>query len=369
MEKIRNHNNNTHNTTSTNIKKIFWWLILWALLLCSCQESQNNKAQDSQKHKIETVWIETVWGDSEKASSIQEPWEYKIYKLWLGSIVPVKWDIQKAKIKIENTPELSKIQELKNIEFETILPSIIKESLMNNNAKSKSWAVGYLQLKAIAVKDTEKYFWIENLKLNVNNPIDNIILWSLYRIRSLNLIKGWLKTNLSDDDLEKMMILSYNAWPDRINSLFKESKATNYKSFEKYLAKKIWVKNKPIKKRDKTYWVDYIDPITDLDINSLQNKEYKKIAEGLRYVAIIDGISSYIKSNNTIKILWKVTHNKDKTLFSTVTELRNQWIFKKDSKINEICKIILETNWYSEKEIPTWIDLLLIKDALSDYLP
>jgi hypothetical protein len=35
--------------------------------------------------------------------------------------------------------------------------------------------------------------------------------------------------------------------------LFKESKAKNYKEFEKFLAKKIGVTNNPTKKTDKTY--------------------------------------------------------------------------------------------------------------------
>ena len=77
---------------------------------------------------------------------------------------------------------------------------------------------------------------------------------------------------LSDYDLEKMMILSYNAWAERTKNLFKESKAKNYKEFENFLAKKIWARGKPTKKRDKTYWVDYIDPLTDFNIDNLKTK-------------------------------------------------------------------------------------------------
>ena len=353
MEKKENLHNSTWNTSSSNIKKLFWWWILWILLLTSCQESKDNKVQENQKNEIEIVWNNT-----QKIRDIQEPREYKIYKLWLGS-----------KVKIANTPELSENLKWKDIEFKTILPSIIKESMMSNDARSNSWAVGYFQLKPIAIKDVIDYYNIKDLKLDANNPVDNVILWSLYRIRSLNLLKEWLNADLSDDDLEKMMILSYNAWPARIKSLFKESKATNYKDFEKYLAKKIWVRENPTRKTDKTYWVEYTDPLTNLNLDNLRTREDKKIAEGLRYVAIIDGISWYINSNNTIQILWKITCDKDLTLFSIIKNLREQGVFKKDSSINEICKIILETNWYSEKETPIWVDLLLIKNALIDYLP
>lgn len=324
------------------------------------QQSNNTQQPNS---------VQQVNSTLQSDNNIQGTREYKIYKLWLGSIVPIKWDIQKAKAKISNIPKLSNILTWKDIEFETILPSIIKESMMDNDAKNKSGAVGYFQIKPIAVKDVEDFYKINDLKLDANNPIDNIILWSLYRKRSLNLIKNQLKMQLSDYDLEKMMILSYNAWAERTKNLFKESKAKNYKEFENFLAKKIWARGKPTKKRDKTYWVDYIDPLTDFNIDNLKTKEDKKIAEWLRYVAIIDWISKYIKANETIQILWKITCDKNITLFSAVKDLRNQWIFKKDASINEICKIILETNWYWERETPTWVDLLVIKDALVDYLP
>lgn len=294
--------------------------------------------------------------------------EYKIYRLWLGSIVPIKWDIQKAMVKITNTPKLSSILKWKDVEFETIIPNILKESMMNNDAISSTWAIGYFQLKPIAVKDVIDTYWISDLKLNVNDPVDNIILGSLYRKIVLKTVKQWLN-NLSDYDLEKITILSYNAWTERIKRLFKESKSYNYQEFEKFLAKELWVTKDPIKKRDKTYWVDYIDPLSDLNIDNLKTREDKKIAEWLRYVAIIDGISWYIKSHETMETLWKITINKDNTLYSAIIDLRKRWIFKENASVNEICKIILESNGYWERQTPEWTELLLIKEALIDYLP
>ena len=239
---------------------------------------------------------------------------------------------------------------------------------MNNAARSNSWAVWYFQLKPIAVKDVVDNYKIGNLKLDANNPVDNVILWSLYRKRSMNLLKQWLGSNLSDTDLEKMMILSYNAWPARIKTLFKESKAKNYNEFEKFLAKRIWVRKSPTKKTDKTYWVDYTDPLTDINFDLLKNREERKIAEWLRYVAIIDGISSYIKENQTIQILWKVTCDENTTLFSAVKNLREQWLFKKNASINDICKIILETNGFKDTETPKNTVLILVKEPLQAYL-
>jgi len=364
MEKTKDSYRRKLTPLSSKIKNIFWWIILWTFLLTSCQENNDKEFALQKENKIEEISKST-----EEPIKIEWTREYKIYKLWLGSIVPIKWDIQKAKVKISNNPELSKILSEKDIEFETIIPSIIKESMMDNCAKSNSGAIWYFQLKPIAINDVINFYGIQKLNLDASNPTDNIILWSLYRKRGMNLLKDWLWSNVSDKDLENMMILSYNAWPARIKKLFKESKAKNYKEFEKFLAKKIWVNKDPVKKTDKTYWVEYIDPLTDLDLTSLKTKEDKKIAEWLRYVAIIEWISKYIKTNETIQVIWKIKCNKNTTLFWEIKKLRNQWIFKKDASINEICKIILETNWYWEKETPDWVELLIIQNALIDYLP
>lgn len=364
MEKNKDSYKRKTTSSSSKIKNIFWWIILWTFLLTSCQGNKNEKIVPQKDNNIEEISKTT-----EEHTEREWTREYKIYKLWLGSIVPIKWDIQKAKVKISNNPELSKILNEKDIDFETIIPSIIKESMMDNSAKSSSGAIWYFQLKPIAVKDVVNFYEIQKLNLDASNPTDNIILWSLYRKRGMILLKDWLSSNLSDKDLENMMILSYNAWPARIKKLFRESKAKNYKEFEKFLAKKIWVKKNPVKKTDKTYWVEYLDPLTDLDLNSLKTKEDKKIAEWLRYVAIINWISWYIKSNETIKYLWKIRCDKNTTIFSEVKRLRDKGIFKKDASINEICKIILESNWYWEKETPMWVELLIIENALTDYLP
>jgi hypothetical protein len=41
-------------------------------------------------------------------------------------------------VKITNTPKLSSILTWKDIEFETIIPNILKESMMNNDAISRT---------------------------------------------------------------------------------------------------------------------------------------------------------------------------------------------------------------------------------------
>ena len=132
------------NSNNRNVKKMFWWLLLWTLLLTSCSSNdKNHKVQEPVTENIE----EKVDGITQEPTDFQETREYKIYKLGLWSIVPIKWDIQRAKVKIANNPELLNLLSWEDVEFETILPSIIKESMMNNDAKSNSWAVWYFQLK------------------------------------------------------------------------------------------------------------------------------------------------------------------------------------------------------------------------------
>jgi hypothetical protein len=344
-------------------KSAFWWLVLWTLLFGSCQTNDDVKSHNSQIDKV----MEITDGN-QNPIDIHESWEYKIYRLWLGSVAPVKWDIKKARTKIEKTPELLKILDDNDIKFEKIMPIIIKESMMKNNSRSKSWAVWYFQLRPIAVKDVEKYYGIEDLKLDANNPIDNIILWCLYVKRSLILVKKWLDVKLSDSDWEKMMFLSYNVWPATVKKLFIESKASNYREFERFLAKRIWVKKSPVKKIDSVYKVEYMDPLVDLDLSTLKSGETKKIAEWLKYVAIIDWISWYMNEAATMQILWKIKLNDNTSLFSEVKRLKDLWIFKKDAPIDKICDIILGSNWFSEKSIPKWAELLVIQNVLTKYL-
>lgn len=358
------NNNHSYNLLkkfhlSKNKKNIIWWLIMWILLLNSCQKDPKENIPWPQRNNTEII---------DNTKNIKSSWEYKVYNLWFHNIAPVKRDIQKAKMKIANNDKLSKILSEKDTDFETIIPKIIKESKMNNNEVSKSWAVWYLQLLPKAIKDVENTYDTKDLNLNAKDPVDNIIIWCLYRKRCINLNKKRLDENTSNEDLEKIMIISYNIGPTETKRLFIESKAKNYKEFEKYLAKKIWIKWKPVKRVDKDYHVEFMDPLVGLDYDKL-SKEDKKIAEGLRYVATIEWISSYLTQENTIQILWKIICDKENTLFTAVKKLKEQWIFKKDAPINKICKIILDTNWYSENNIPEWIELLVIKNALKNYLP
>ncbi len=304
--------------------------------------------------------------DNKYPKEINSPREYKVYKLWLGTSEIIKSDIQKAKTKISENSKLSNILKWEDFKFETILPIIIKESMMNNSAVSRTWAVGYFQLKETAVDDVINTFWLGNLRLNYKDSVDNIIIWVLYKKILLERVKK--RCNFSGSDLENIMILSYNAWDTRIRGLFQKSNFKNYQEFERFLAKRLWVSKAPTQKKDGTYWVKYMDPLTDLKYDSLKSREDQKIAEWLRYVAVINGIKSYFNNAEKIRVIWKITCDKDNTLFSNVKALRDWGKFRNNASVNEICKVILESNGYWEN-VPYWVDLLLIEEALKDFLP
>ena len=75
-----------------------------------------------------------------------------------------------------------------------------------------------------------------------------------------------------------------------------------------------------------------------------------------------------MKANETIQILWKITCDENTTLFSAVKKLREQGLFKENASVNEICKIILETNGFKDTETPKNTDLIIVKEPLQEYL-
>jgi hypothetical protein len=70
--------------------------------------------------------------------TIQEPWEYKIYSLHLNSIIPIKKDLTKAAIKVEENERLRSLLNNEDMKVTTLLPMIIKESRMDNSQISSS---------------------------------------------------------------------------------------------------------------------------------------------------------------------------------------------------------------------------------------
>lgn len=343
------------------------FLIISTLMWTWCDNKKNRTVSN-----VKPITTENI--DIKQEYNVETPREYKIQHLNINSVVDVKWDLQRAKVKVQKTPLLK--QHLNSSDFvpEKILPMIIKESNMNNNNVSKTWAVWYGQIKQTAYIDlVEKYPWLD---LDRNDPVDNLILCALYRKRATELVKSKINKdnykNLSDDDYFQLTILSYNAGPDRIWRLFNDycekNKISNMDWFIQFLRKLIWVNWKIKREQDEIYHIQYDDYLWWYDLNYFDNNEQHKIAESLRYLSIINGLSSYISEDNTIVIIWTIICTKDNTLYSQIKWLKDSGLFKPTANINDICNTIMECNWVKDSGIPEWATLFLPKNDLISFL-
>ena len=318
--------------------------------------------------EIQNIWAHEIYNWERE---VKEWWEYKIYKLQINEIAPLKWDFMRAQKKIDSIPKLKSLIN-GDFDIESLLPLIIKESEMNNSKVNASWATWYLQIMDIALNDINKAYKLQDLNLDKNNAVDNLIIWALYMRRNMeiinkNLEKIWKYDIFSAKEKHELNILSYNIWANRMVDLLKNSNANSLNEFKNYLRRSIWCTGPIQKKADPHYKIEYYDLLDWKDKSEFVWKENQKIAEWLRYLEVINWLDLYIKEETTIISIWTIDINKW-SLFSQVKDLRDQGIFKESANINEICKTILETNWFKETETPSWVELILIKEALADFL-
>ena len=320
--------------------------------------------------EIQNIWAHEIY-DWER--EIREWWEYKVYKLKLNGIAPIKWDFMKAKKKIDAIPKLKNLIG-NDFEIENILPLIIKESRMDNSQVSSTGAKWYLQITQTALKDVNKRYWLQDLNLDREDPVDNLIIWIIYYMeRNMEIInslirKSWKEYNFSKRDKKELNILSYNIWAGRMVELLKKSNEKTLSGFKKYISTYLWCSWNATKKVDPYYKIEYYDYLDWKDKSSFTWSDNQKIAEWLRYLEIINWLDGYINQETSIVSLWTININ-EWSLFSQVKALRDdKQLFRPDASITDICKIILETNWFKETETPSWVELVLIKEALNEFL-
>lgn len=338
--------------------------LLWVLQTPSCQQAGENKDPMMDKDAIEVV----------DKNTITEPREYKIYKLDINSISAVKYDLLKAKKRVQSSDVLKKHLTMDDFAYEKILPKITKESSLDNDSESHSGAIGYMQLKPDAIEDINKLQWIQGITLDPLNPVDNIILWVLYRKITENRLENSLQkagVHFSEKDRDMLMVFSYNAWDARALKYLKMAHKDWVKTMDGYIKwlveKQLKIPYNPVEKMDPTYGVVYTDHFWSYNVHWTTNRELKKIIEGIRYVAVIDALQNYLATDETIDVIDLIRLQWKETLFSKVKEMRDKGVFKKDASINEICKIILKTNWFEEKQTPQDVDLFLVKEELKRF--
>ena len=186
-----------------------------------------------------------------------------------------------------------------------VIPLMIKESLMDPSARSKSNALGYFQLKSDAATDAKailKNFWI-NKEYNPENPVDNCILWLLFYDDT----DSRLTDKMSMTYPQEYVLLAYNAWVERAGDLIqafqnekKEKWIPNWDAFALWLSGKIEKSPKPKIEFSKQYnisfrnWFsgDYADDATLINIDSSTKIKKSKIQEVINYVEKIRAIQS-----------------------------------------------------------------------------
>ena len=189
-----------------------------------------------------------------------------MYTLQLASntnnekFIELSHHFRQAQEKIKNNAEFKKIFEDEKDEFslDSILPIIIKESMMNNNLTSSSrlipssQAVGYGQLMPSAIEAIQKAYPKKDYPLlhalNRYNAVDNLILSYVYHQFVVptyvsNIIKkSEIKisfSGLQPAELQYFIDFAYNAGTGRLEELLKQSQAKNLSEFKKYCARKI----------------------------------------------------------------------------------------------------------------------------------
>ncbi len=346
------------------LNKILHMFCVLALFgaLSSCQNTtKNNKSEEYQIEQKER----------EKKQTTNR--EYIIYKKQINSIVGVKSHLTKAQEKVDKYQVLSNILSSDDMSISTLLPKILKESAMDNTRTSISGAQWYMQLTQIAIDEIYRiYPNTKDINLNPTEPVDNIILWALYRKlthKDMSSVLQENKINFSENEIELLMILSYNIGPSRTKNFIKQYKPSTFENFIVTMIKKNSLPYNPTEAYDNIYKVHYINMFGDKEFSSESTREKNKIKEGVRYVYIIDALIKELQSDLQLETIKNITITPQQTLYSQVKELRDQWIFINNANINDICKIILESNGFSASELPNGETLIVIKEAVINFIP
>jgi len=341
--------------------------IFYAVVLCSILSWCQEKAEKN----IQQNWTQKEYVEGQ--SYIPATREYIIYSKNITSIVGVKSHLNKATQNVKANNTLSKILNDDDMSPVTLLPKILKESAMDNTRTSKSGAKWYMQMTTRALDEIYRiYPDVAIFNFHITDPVDNIILWALYRkLSHKDLLSFLIKNNInfSIDEIESLMILSYNIWPTRTKALLEKYQPETFEKFISTIVKENNLPNQPTTSYDETYQVTYTNRFGDRESEKEDTREKNKFKEGIRYVYIINALIKQLQEEKQIVTIGTLKISKDNTLYNQVKILREQKVFVQDANINEICNIILESNGYLSTDIPMDQNLFLIKDILQSYLP
>lgn len=187
-------------------------------------------------------------------------------------------------------------------------PLMVKESFLDFEAVSNSWALWYFQLRSWAITDAKAYLKRhinKNKTYDENIPEDNCILGIIYfetrYIEIQNKFPG-----ITDWDAHDFSLFAYNAWLGSLLSVIEYYRSEEWnwliawESFASWISQEIWAWWSFNKKQDSVYWGNYKDWFWWEDFSGdadafieWEEVTNSKIFEAVNYVEKIRNISEY----------------------------------------------------------------------------
>lgn len=279
-------------------------------------------------------------------------WKYS--HEWLDKELVELWisNLSQAFERLKSNKNFNK--EFWQLSIDDIFSLMIKESLLDNTRKSRTWALWYFQLKPDAIKDAEeklKDFWIKE-RFDPRNPIDNCILWITYISISKELTNNALKwlTYWSEFDF-----LAYNWWAGRVKSMvemYKKEKNIewNILNWDDFVYWLVWKIEKNVsfslissKEYNISYrnWFkkDWSEDDSTIDFLWIKTKK-SKIYEMINYVEKIKAIKE-TNQKNKVEHRWEI----ERKYWEQKTKVTASSCFQRLSVIIDYDKTVDNFNW------------------------
>lgn len=291
-------------------------------------------------------------------------------------------NFQKAQRKIKAILDTAEIAALDSqvIDINRFLPMIIKESLLDPDATSSSWAKGYIQLQWGAIMDVNRTFSDNDIDTTLYDPIgrpsDNIVYGITYFLMLREqFIKKFPALAKDSAEVDKFTQASYNAGLWRISWLLVESGATSWDEFVEFVTNEMdlnWKSTEDMSTYgtpyrnffDKNYAWDNTEIVDGLTKSKAQ--------EIVNYVEKIQGIRSTLdKWRATLRLYMTVTKPKGEYLYTILSDLKKNGKLKlKDgANMTNFANDILLDNGINPANIPDdTIDFLVSWKLMDFYL-
>lgn len=334
------HTNNSSDNAPQ--KKTAWWLrnkttllaLLGILATTPGCDSDNTPKFSDQAGKLSNL-IELTIQES-------NPQEMSAYKELL------EHNTRTQQILVDMLSKHSKVEKTFGniLSFEEVLPIIIKESRLHSDAKSRTWAQWYWQLKPDAIKDVNtllKKAWINTKEFSpTSNATHNLLYTYLYFSHQRNQINKYVDETDGDklDQNEAILFAAsaYNMGLNKWKHLYKDAgKPSSRDDFAEYITKELMkVSDGPTSEIDPYYGVEnYTNRFGKWSSTKYTNNKspifqednivltMEKAFEVIRYVEIIHALQGQLAKKAVVYD--EINHDGEKMApYSTVKQYVEQ---------------------------------------------